>query len=91
MKRAKGSGCQLWPENFSKELFAVVNLPGLHILEETFIPCVVSKLCETREFVRRHTRMEQLIGGNKGLSASVKNNRNKLDKVTRLPLIMFKK
>ena len=35
---------------FSKEMFILNNLLGLHILEEKFIPDVVEKVCQTREF-----------------------------------------
>ena len=91
MKRAKGSGCQLWAENFSKEMFTLINLPGLHVLEEQFIPDIVKALCQTKEFRRRTMRLALLVGGEEGLSASVTNNHKRLDKVTRLPLSVFQK
>ena len=91
LKRSKGSSLQLWAENFSREIFTLVNLPGLHVLEEQFIPDIVKALCQTKEFHRRTTGLALLVGGREGLSASVTNNRTRLDKVTRLPLSVFQK
>ena len=89
MKRHAGSGRELWDENFSKEIFLKVNLPPLHVLERTFIPEVAQELRRTKEFVRRTTRLEKLVRGSDGLSASVKNYRVKTEASSKLPLKEF--
>ena len=45
----------LEPVNFAKEIFLRFNLPPLHVLRLAFIPSIVEKLLEYKEF---HRRME---------------------------------
>ena len=43
----------LEPVNFAQEIFIRFNLPALHVLRVTFIPAIVEKLLEYKEFHRR--------------------------------------
>ena len=90
MKRAKGGGRQLRRENFSVEMFLKINLPPMHIMEETFIPEIVEELKQTKEFLRRTGRLEKLVGGEEKLSAAVHNMRKREEKMSRFPINLFK-
>ena len=80
----------LEPVNFAKEIFLRFNLPPLHVLRLAFIPSIVEKLLEYKEF---HRRMEG--GRDRGklkfnnISASVGNFRAKEELNSRLPIDFF--
>ena len=80
----------LEPVNFAKEIFLRFNLPPLHVLRLAFIPSIVEKLLEYKEF---HRRMEG--GRDRGklkfnnISASVVNFRAKEELNSRLPIDFF--
>ena len=46
----RGRGRNLHPVNFSKEIFLKFNLPPLHHLDKTFIPTLVKKKIEERQY-----------------------------------------
>ena len=75
-------------------MFLKVNLPGLHILEESFIPSIAEELKQSRDFFRRSTKLSKLVGAKEGpvVSSSVYNYRKKLDESnTKPPKSLFNK
>ena len=69
----------LHPENFANEVYPRFNLPPLHRLQEKFIPDLVKREIETKNYVRKgdESDRQQRKLKFKNLSASVGNFRTK--------------
>ena len=80
----------LEPVNFAKEIFLRFNLPPIHVLRLTFIPSIVEKLLEYKEFHRRleGSRFQGKLKFS-NTSASVGNFRAVEELNSRLPIDFF--
>ena len=93
MNIARGSGRNVEPVNFSKEIFLRVNLPPLYILKRTMIPEIVKQKTEIEN--KEYFRRLDLCGPNRKskklkfstVSVSIGNFRVKELEKSRLPII----
>lgn len=96
MNGARGTGRNLEPTNFAKEVYCRLNLPPLHICKEKFIPEIAEWLVDaqskgyfrvgdtSRPSIRNRLKYENL-------SASLGNFREKQEGISKLPLELFRK